>query len=114
MDIVKYLVETAQCSVNETSADGSTALLLAAMCNHAEIAQYLISNGAKPGIDYSRVCLTCHAYLVHLLYLVRCTASKYWCSLLRLYHQFVINSSVFIHTYISWTSNSTNFHQSNF
>ena len=79
MDIVQYLVETARCSVNETSADGSTALLLAAMCNHAEIAQYLINNGA--GIEYSRVCLTMPC-LVHLVYLVRCTASKYWCSLL--------------------------------
>ena len=84
MDIVQYLVETAHCSVNETSRDGSTALLLAAMCNHAEIAQYLISNGAQPGIDYSRVCstiiLSCFIHLV--LYLVRCIVPKYWCSLL--------------------------------
>ena len=65
MDIVQYLVETANCCVNETSANGSTALLLAAMCNHAEIAQYLISNGAKPGIDYTRVCSTMSC-LVHL------------------------------------------------
>ena len=81
MDIVQYLVETAHCSVNETSTDGSTALLLAAMCNHAEIAQYLINNGAQPGIDYSRVCLTMPC-LIHLLYLVRCAVLKYWCSLL--------------------------------
>ena len=53
MDIVQYLVEVASCSVNVTSANGSTALLLAAMCNHAEIAQYLINRGA--GLDYNRV-----------------------------------------------------------
>ena len=55
MDIVQYLVDTARCSVNETSADGSSALLLAAICNHAEIALYLIDRGAA--LDYNRVSL---------------------------------------------------------